>query len=285
MWTKVVNMRSQYQLIELFHDPETGHLKLELNGCLQFHSADEYRYHEFAIHSAVLVNYYNVGRITILGGGDGLACREALKIADSVTIVDIDKDMTELAKNNELLKALNKNAMNDKRVKIINMDAFKYALRDREKAEIVFCDYPDPTSPVLGKLYTKEHYQQIKDHLLRNNGVLIVQSGGALMYPFMAYMGNTLASIFKQILFAKVEMINGIQGFIIASDEFGNYNDWSCFKNIDLKAFNNEMFWGAIRWSKDQRQQLSKVPEINDPYLVYVYSLAWMEYLSGNRRM
>ena len=44
---------------------------------------------------------------SILGGGDGLALREVLKYdsVESVTLVDLDPEMTRLFSSNELLRA------------------------------------------------------------------------------------------------------------------------------------------------------------------------------------
>ena len=52
--------------------------QLFLNGHLQFHSADEYRYHEALVHPAMALAGHP-RRVLVLGGGDGLALREILK--------------------------------------------------------------------------------------------------------------------------------------------------------------------------------------------------------------
>ena len=72
--------------------------QLFLNGHLQFSSADEYRYHEALVHPAMALAG-NPRRVLVLGGGDGLALREILKIpsVESVTLVDLDPEMTKLS--------------------------------------------------------------------------------------------------------------------------------------------------------------------------------------------
>src|SRR5262249_40431654 len=55
-----------------------GGVRLFLNGNLQFHSRDEYRYHEALVHPA-LAAHGAPRRVLVLGGGDGMAVREALK--------------------------------------------------------------------------------------------------------------------------------------------------------------------------------------------------------------
>ncbi len=75
-----------------------GGFQLYLNGNLQFNSVDEYRYHEALVHP-VLLTARSPRRVLVLGGGDGLAVREILRhpSVESVTLVDLDPDMTALA--------------------------------------------------------------------------------------------------------------------------------------------------------------------------------------------
>ena len=58
----------------------------------------------------------------ILGGGDGLALREVLKYPSvkKVTLVDLDPEITNLAKNNPYLTTLNKNSLNHKKLEFIH---------------------------------------------------------------------------------------------------------------------------------------------------------------------
>ena len=101
------------------------HFQLHLNGHLQFNSADEYRYHEALVHPAMAA-VDQPANVLVLGGGDGLAVREVLKYpsVQSVTLVDIDPEMTELARNFKPLRELNRGALDDSRVRVINEDAF-----------------------------------------------------------------------------------------------------------------------------------------------------------------
>ncbi len=61
-------------------------------------------------------------------GGDGLAARELLKYDDveEITIVDLDPGVTELARTNNLIVGLNKDSLNNEKVKVINGDAFQF---------------------------------------------------------------------------------------------------------------------------------------------------------------
>src|SRR5581483_10481464 len=86
-------------------------LRLFLNSHLQFSSRDEYRYHEALVHPG-LAALPGARRVLVLGGGDGLAVREILKYpnVESVTLVDLDPEMTHLFSTHPVLTALNSRA-------------------------------------------------------------------------------------------------------------------------------------------------------------------------------
>lgn len=87
-------------------------VRLFLNGHLQFSSRDEYRYHEALVHPG-LQSLTRPRRVLVLGGGDGLAVREILKYdsVDTVTLVDLDPEMTRLFSQNQALTRLNQNSL------------------------------------------------------------------------------------------------------------------------------------------------------------------------------
>src|SRR5205085_9193191 len=83
-------------------------VRLFLNSHLQFSSRDEYRYHEALVHPG-LASVPAPRRVLVLGGGDGLAVREILKYPDveSITVVDLDPEMTRIFSSNPMLTKLN----------------------------------------------------------------------------------------------------------------------------------------------------------------------------------
>ena len=158
----VYTKTSQYQRIVVTNS-KSG-FRLFLNGHLQFHSADEYRYHEALVHPALLLAG-NPQRVLVLGGGDGLAVREVLKHSSvkSVTLVDLDPAMTQLSDEYEPLRELNGDSLNDPRVTVINRDAMLWLEEtETEPFDAAVIDFPDPNSYSLGKLYTRRFYHLLK---------------------------------------------------------------------------------------------------------------------------
>ena len=164
--------RYQHIVLTRFKDD----IRLFLSSHLQFSSRDEYRYHEALIHpglSAIPVPRH----VLVLGGGDGLAVREILKYAqiESVTLVDLDPEMTRLFSTNPMLTALNQKSFLSPKVHIINADAFPWVDSNTDSFDFIVIDFPDPTNYSLGKLYTTAFYKAVARHL-SSQGLMVVQS-------------------------------------------------------------------------------------------------------------
>jgi spermidine synthase len=158
-------------------------LRLFLNGNLQFHSRDEYRYHEVLVHPAMAAFSAHGGpkRVLVLGGGDGLAVREVLKYptVEHITLVELDPHMTQLFARNPVLRKLNGGALQSPKLKVVNTDAYTWLEANREVFDVIVIDFPDPTNFSLGKLYTTSFYQRA-DQALAAGGYLVVQTTSPL---------------------------------------------------------------------------------------------------------
>ncbi|MDY7226739.1 polyamine aminopropyltransferase [Hyalangium rubrum] len=164
---------------------------LFLNGNLQFASVDEYRYHESLVHPA-MVRAGAVGRVLILGGGDGLAAREVLRYPEvqSVTLVDLDPAITGLATKYEELAKLNQHALSHPKMRVINTDAMKFLEEGDALFDVVIIDFPDPNNFSLGKLYTTGFYRLLKRRMAPD-GVAVIQSTSPLFARRSFWCVNT----------------------------------------------------------------------------------------------
>jgi spermidine synthase len=150
--------------------------RLFINGNLQFSSRDEYRYHEALVHPAMSA-HPSPKRVLVLGGGDGLAVREALKYnaVEAITLVDLDPEMTGAFQTNAKLVELNAGALNNAKVKVVNIDAFKWIEDDTGFYDVVIVDFPDPSNYALGKLYSLAFYQML-ERRVSEGGIIAIQS-------------------------------------------------------------------------------------------------------------
>jgi len=183
----VITFRSPYQCIHFVRRPDNpflgsilktytdkfradpdfpGDIWLFMDHQYQFFSNFEEMYHEFFVH--IPVQFYGPPRrVLVLGAGDGLVVRELLKYdeVEDITVVDIDPVILRLAREFPLLVRMNCDSMSDRRVKLIQADAFTWLIRCREKFDAIYCDFPNPTSFDLSRLFSREFYSMIRNHL------------------------------------------------------------------------------------------------------------------------
>jgi len=182
-------------------------LRLFLNNNLQFSSRDEYRYHEALVHPGLSATP-GARRALVLGGGDGLAVREMLRYdtLESITLVDLDPEMTRLFTEHPLLTPLNGNALNSPKVRIINADALRWLKENPEQFDFIVVDFPDPTNYSLGKLYSTVFYRLLEKRLALNGAAVVqttsplyarqsfwcivrtIESAGLTVTPYHAYV-------------------------------------------------------------------------------------------------
>jgi spermidine synthase len=198
---------TKYQHLVLTRSDIRNDTRLYINGNTQFSSTDEKRYHDMLVHPVLTISP-STENVLILGGGDGLALREVLKYdqVKSVTLVDLDPGMVEMAKTNAFMRELNEGAFDDARVHlsipddinpdderaivfsekdsisnavsheyiasvdVFNVDADKFVKKTDfgVKWDTVIIDFPDPNSIELAKLYSVEFYKSLRKHITRN---------------------------------------------------------------------------------------------------------------------
>jgi spermidine synthase len=156
-------------------------VRLFLNGNLQFHSRDEYRYHEALVHPAMAAQGAPK-QVLVLGGGDGMAAREILKYpsVERVTLVELDPHMTTLFSTQPLLRQLNADSLRSPKLSVVNADAFSWLEQNPGSFDVIVIDFPDPSNFSIGKLYTSSFYQLVDQHLSAG-GYAVVQTTSPLI--------------------------------------------------------------------------------------------------------
>jgi len=175
----VFRLDSAYQRVVVTAGP--AGVRLFLNGNLQFHSRDEYRYHEALVHPAMAA-HGAPRHVLVLGGGDGMAVREVLKYpsVERVTLVDLDPAMTRLFSSEPMLTALNAQSLRSPKVQVINADAFTWLDANDEHFDVVIADFPDPSNHAIGKLYSTSFYALLERHLAAS-GYAVIQTTSPLV--------------------------------------------------------------------------------------------------------
>ena len=210
--------KTPFQTICLFVE-KNGAVSLTLDKYWQFYSPEEHIYHE-SLMTVPMVISKSIDRVAILGGGDGLAVREAVKFPEmkEIFLVELDPEMIRMASEHPFMKSLSQNALADARVRVLAMDAKKFLAENRKPFDVIICDFPDPTNPVLAKLFSKEFYRTVAEHLAPGGVVAVQGSSPSSELDFVTTYVN-LGAVFAHVRPYTPEMRTmGTAGMFVASN-------------------------------------------------------------------
>ncbi|MFD1038130.1 polyamine aminopropyltransferase [Virgibacillus byunsanensis] len=277
--------QSAYQKIILTQDQDDT--RLFLDGSLQLSSIDEYRYHEVLVHPT-MEYAKEPENILILGGGDGIAAKEVLKYenVNDITVVDLDPAVTDLANSNRLLLELNEGALTNDKVEVIHMDAFTFLESSEEWYDAIIVDLPDPNNESLNKLYTKEFYSLIRNHLLPGGAAMIQATSPIFATEVYWTISKTVASTGMETENLHVDVPSfGNWGFVMASR--GQIDMDSITINKSTRFLTDGILKGLTGFGRDEDQQITddkgntvnlEVNTLIDPQLIQLYENAWENY-------
>ena len=217
--------------------------------------------------------------ILVLGGGDGMAVRELLKYPSvrKITLVDLDRRMTDLFNRDGLLAGLNKHSLSDSRVTVINDDAFVWLRRAPRQFDLAVVDFPDPSTYSLGKLYTDTFYRTLKQ-ALKPDGLLVVQSTSPY-YAKNSYwcVVNTLnSSGFQTTPYHAYVPSFGDWGYVIASlTPFQAGNSYP----PGLRYLCSQSFAQMLYFPADMLPTIKAVNKLNNQRLVHLFETEWSDYV------
>ncbi len=274
---KVIHtVQSPYQRIAV--TSKRGGFQLFLNGHLQFNSIDEYRYHEALVHPA-MVGPRTPERVLVMGGGDGLAVREILKYPSvrEVFLVDLDPAMTRLSKTFPPLVALNKSALLDSRVTVVNQDAFVWVDESVPPFDAAMIDFPDPGSFSIGKLYTSHFFRKLKSKL-QPDALVSIQCTSPLIAPKSYWCIITTleaAGFYVQPFQATVPSF-GIWGYALASLTKPDVDTFRLSLNEgDFRFLNNRNFHELFILPQDIPRLTPEINRLDNQVLVRYYDEEW----------
>lgn len=270
----VLARSSPYQRIVLTRWKDD--LRLFLNNNLQFSSRDEYRYHEALVHPGLSATP-GARQVLVLGGGDGLAVREILRYdtVESITLVDLDPEMTRLFAEHPLLTPLNGNALNSPKVKMINADAFRWLEENSEVFDFIVVDFPDPTNYSLGKLYSTVFYRLLEKRLAAH-GVIVVQTTSPL-YARQSFwcIVRTLESVGLTVMpYHAYVPAFGEWGFALATRQPWRFPDRY---PPDLRFLTPEITPTLFQFPPDMGPVDVEINRLNNQILVRYYENEWRQ--------
>lgn len=256
-------------------------VRLYLDGHLQFASSDEARYHESLVIPAMEA-VSRPERVLILGGGDGLAVREVLKYPSvrEITLVDLDPEMTRLGRERPELVAMNRGALSDARVAVVNQDALLFAERDTGFYDVILADLPDPHNPALSKLYSQSFYALLARRLSAR-GALVTQATSPFFAPLAFWcIEATIAAAAEPPLQTWPYHVNvpsfGEWGFVLASRAPVDVGGLA--PSVETRFLNAETLRGLFEFPEDMARVQVEVNRMDQPVLAVYYNRGWKTY-------
>ncbi len=193
---------SPYQTIEILEHDAFGRF-LVLDGYIQACQADEFIYHEMAVHVPLLGRERKDASVLIIGGGDGGILRETLvhDFVTSVTMVEIDRRVIELS--NDYLGV--QGDYDDPRVTLAVEDAAGFVTRARQagaRYDLVVLDLTEPVGP-SAVLFTEDFFTELVD-IVSPEGVILdsdsvfLSVGGGHFLQEESSGGENLVSVMRR---------------------------------------------------------------------------------------
>jgi spermidine synthase len=189
--------------------------------------------------------------------------------------VDLDEDVIKLFQTNALLTDLNKNALNNPRITIINADAFTWLREDKKQFDLAIVDFPDPSNYSVGKLYTTTFYKLLSSSLV-NKGCAVVQSTS----PYFACksfwcINNTLQHCgFITIPYHSYVPSFGEWGYILCKKEQVTETK----KTFNTKYFSDITWQNMKEFPEDMKAEVNAVNKLNNQALVHLFEHEWSKY-------
>jgi len=204
------------QKIEIY-DTKFGKM-LIIDGCIQLVEMFEKSYHEMLVH-VPMITHPSPKNVLIIGGGDGGAVREVLKHnPESVTVVEIDRNVIELCRK---YVKIDGGAFNDSRIEIRIEDGMRYiekAAKEDKYFDVLIVDGTDP-SPASSSLFSKEFFitcSKIAD-------IFCMQSQSPVLQKkyFKLIVSNSAVFNKRAFYVSCIPMYpGGMWSFLIASNRF-----------------------------------------------------------------
>jgi spermidine synthase len=206
-----------------------------------------------------------------------LAVREILKYPriESVTLVDLDPEMTRLFATHPLLKELNGESLTAPKVQVINADAFPWLEQAERTWDFVVIDFPDPTNYSLGKLYTTAFYRLLFKRV-SEHGLVAVQSTSPLFarQSYWCIVKTMEQAGWKTWPYHVYVPSFGEWGFVLAGKN--GYDPPAEFP-AGLRFLTSSTLSQLFEFPADMKRVETQPNRLNDQTLVRYYEQEWKE--------
>ena len=191
--TLLAERQSPWQHIEVLENPQFG-LVMRIDGAFMTSERDEFFYHEPMVHLPAIA-HPGVRRALVVGGGDGGAAEELLKLPTIERVVMAELDAEVVAMARQWLGHIHRGAFDDPRFTLHLGDARTFIAQTDERFDQIVLDLTDPFGPAI-ELYTVEFYRACRQ-VLNPGGVVSLHLGSPIhLQESMRRIGASLRAVF-----------------------------------------------------------------------------------------
>jgi len=199
---KLLSTKSKFQQIDIIENDDFGRiLFLDKDIQVSEHDAEIY---DKALVDPIVKEKKKLGKVAVLGGGDGGVLHELLKYnPKEAYLIDIDKEVIRFAK--KYLKKICFNAFEDPRSRIIYDDANQY-LKTMKNFDAIVYDltmHPEAIIHVDRTIFLTQMFKGIRG-ALKTNGIFTAQCCSEFDKETTKLVKRLLSKGFKDIQFTKV---------------------------------------------------------------------------------
>ena len=189
----LASRQSAWQRIEVFENAQFGRV-MRIDDCFMTSERDEFYYHEPMVHLPAIA-HPGVRRALVVGGGDGGAAEELLKLPglERVVLAELDGEVVAMAR--QWLPSIHRGAFDDPRLQLRLGDAREFIGRTEERFDQIVLDLTDPFGPAV-ELYTVQFYQACQ-RALAPGGVVSLHLGSPVhLAGSMARIAASVRAVF-----------------------------------------------------------------------------------------
>jgi len=171
---------SEFNHIEIIKTRSLGKI-LFLDNELQFSELDEFIYHEMFCFPALL-SHPNPKRILIIGGGDMLLAKQALKSSnvERIDLVELDRYVIKFCAKH--FRQLVQNIKSHPKLNIKVEDGYEFIKTCSTPYDVIYIDLPDKKKN-CEFAYGDKFYEDLLE-ILNPNGILSAQTGNASCFYY-----------------------------------------------------------------------------------------------------
>jgi spermidine synthase len=184
--------------------------------------------------------------------------------------------MTDLAVSVPWVRALNRGALLDPRVSVVNDDAMAWLaeLPPARRFDAVIVDFPDPNNFALGKLYTTRFYRLLRSHLAPGGAVGVQATSPLLARNSFWCIATTMEAAGFTVRPYHVAVPSfGEWGFMLART--GSFEPPTSTAVASPRYLSDEVLPGLFAFAPDLARVPAEVNRLDNQVLVHYYEAEW----------